>query len=1236
VEEFVVNGQRVSVDTSDSPSSSELLNRIDAALAEMSVPTPAPAEAPVQDSVQGAVVQPSTQDQPGMWDTIVNNVSEIPEGIAAGATKAAANTSALIDRVTGDSFSQWGDWMNENVANLGYIHIGKDGRISWTDHKVDEAGNPSEQDNPIELFNTETVTGDVTEGISQFVTGLIMTRGAGMTGTTATSLAGQAVIAENLAFNPYEDRLSNLIQEYPSLENPITEFLAADPNDTEIEARFKMSLEALGMEAAGAAVFSGVKAYRNYSKGLEADPEDLKTIQDWADAHAPKVDVGLAELDAKMAKAVEAEARLRETYAAAERNKGVLTPESVAKIKEGARKTGIQETPDDVVTRGQAEYGYGVTKTNETLIRQADDVIVEAFVDSPSVLKGIENLRASLDGKDFDIYVASAGRVLQMTSRNLAAANRGLRSAEKEIGDAFKQLDARTDLSPEELVTAKTDLQDRLLAHQQSFREIRNDYIESVMFFRGGSTTAGRAVQINKLFQGFDVPVQDVEAHFDRLIRRMPDERVRNSFVARAVFALNQKSGDVLKALDEIFIANILTGFKTHVVNTVGNGLTAVYLPTERALAAGVRVLSGDVKGGTDQFQRAMAQFAGIRHSVVESSRLAVEAYKIGDTLLDNATTNEMQRRTIIGRDLPFDKSTLKQLGNWLTPTKESEITLSDLLGTAMRMFSTRALATEDELFKNLNFRGKIYGESYVDALNAAKANGLTGAEARAAASAQASISVQRGVTEQMMLNRNGLPDGLGFEDYRSSALQYAREATYTQNLEKGGRAFQNAVEHIPLARQVFPFVRTPLNLISASIQRSPLAPVSGRWREDFMAGGERRALAFTRLAMGTAIVTKFMNDFGEQDAKFEFQGAGPAQVGARQNAQELGGVLYGSIRFADGTQYQISRFDPFSTIFEGLGTIQDLHRSGKFEEAENATLSYGLAIASMLANDTYATSVRQIMQAMQDENGLDKFLKGRVSQLMPMSGLSKNYNQSVDPLQRELRSYTDALKSGLPGMTGDLPPRYNLLGEAVEAPKYATIGIFPEGLETMMSPIMSGKVKTDPVAVEFVNQNITTLKQSPFIVGGAIDLNNQLYAVDALGKPIYGDNVTAYDRFNDIMASERLFGSYTLREFLEKTITSKDYADNLTDSIRIDTPTGRKKSIAYAGSRKDILTAIVSDAKVYALEILAQENPRFEEALRLAQSAPTMAKGTVNDQQQLVNDNQALIEQLNAPLTGN
>lgn len=49
--------------------------------------------------------------------------------------------------------------------------------------------------------------------------------------------------AEQLAFSPYEQRLSNLVEQYPSLKNPVTDYLKADNEDDEFTARQKMFLE---------------------------------------------------------------------------------------------------------------------------------------------------------------------------------------------------------------------------------------------------------------------------------------------------------------------------------------------------------------------------------------------------------------------------------------------------------------------------------------------------------------------------------------------------------------------------------------------------------------------------------------------------------------------------------------------------------------------------------------------------------------------------------------------------------------------------------------------------------------------------------------------------------------------------------------------------------------------------------------------------------------------------------
>ena len=62
---------------------------------------------------------------------------------------------------------------------------------------------------------------------------------------TQNVVKGAAVgsVAEQFAFSPYETRISNLIESFPTLANPITEYLAANDADSEEQARLKMLFE---------------------------------------------------------------------------------------------------------------------------------------------------------------------------------------------------------------------------------------------------------------------------------------------------------------------------------------------------------------------------------------------------------------------------------------------------------------------------------------------------------------------------------------------------------------------------------------------------------------------------------------------------------------------------------------------------------------------------------------------------------------------------------------------------------------------------------------------------------------------------------------------------------------------------------------------------------------------------------------------------------------------------------
>lgn len=1185
---------------------------------------------------------------------ILKHIAETPEGVGYGTTKGLAQTNRLINKLTGGAYFAADDLFQKYIWKSGYVHF-TDSQMYWTENKVpyDAEGNliVSElPDDAIEVFNLETLTAKITAGISQFAVGLLTTRGAGKglgvkNLNSGTSLAAQGIIGEQIAFDPYEARLSDLVQDFPSLQNPITEYLQSDPEDTEAEARFKMAIEALGLEGLGVGIYATAKIVNAYRKGLKADPADIEALEKFVEEAGAKVGVSLDELEAKMRAASQAQTKLQQTYKRIDAQKDVLSPSTIAGAKQAARleaeagtKKAVGDTEFDQIAQ---ETGYGVHKTNEELIRQADDVIAEHFDDVASVKENLQALDLAYpNAKDKDIVYTAMGRVLQMTSKNFAVASQNWRIIRAENEVKIRKIAERPDLTEADKTTLLKELQIQFEKDQKIYHDIQQDYLDSVYAFRGTGTSFGRAVQVTKLFQNFDVPPYAVQRHFDELLDNLPSDKARNSFVNRSAAYLFRVGGKSLKALDEIFITSILSGFKTHVINPTSNMAKAIAVPTERLAAAGLRLAVGDAQGAKETWNAGVDQFVGMRYALSSAWDYAGQAYKIGQARLDNNHTFEDQGRSVIGKDLVFDKQTLENLGTWMKQNPGG--TLVDLFGTTIRAVSTRALTMEDEFFKQLNFQGRVYSLARRDLRKSAKEKGLKGAELETYLHTEAQKAVDIAVKEQFRIANGTLSKNARQSPYGADALQYSQESTFTQSLGSGSQSFQNMVEKVPLMRQIFPFVRTPLNLHSDLIQRSPLAIASGRWREDFMAGGERSALAMVRYAYGSAIMASWLTqstengwefDDGSKLGEYHMRGTGPTSVGERQNMQEVGGVIYGSIVTPDGQQYQISRADPFSSQLEMVGIIQEYVRAGKFEDAEEVYVAAALGLANMMANETYGTSVRQLVYSMQSEAGFEKFLKGRVGQLVPMSGMLGTIAAYNDPYQREARTYLDAIKSKLPVIRQNVPPRYNILGEPIPKTNYATMGIFPEFIEDMASPVMTGKVKTDPVSIAFQNQGITTTKQSPKIYGGMIDLNDPEFVTSPTGKPLYPDNRTAYDHFNFILGNAGLkkFGGKTLREALHEAVTTRRYKyAGATPNIKIRLSTGNRKYVEFKGGKDKILRSIIQEAKDEALQRVIADNPKLQLAVDHIKAAGDMAMSP---------EGQKLIEvynELNAPLTGN
>lgn len=222
---------------------------------------------PTAPSAAGTPVAPATAPQvtPGapnghslpyrVGADMLEGAVETPRAIATGVGQGLSNTYDAID-----DFAQWaGDKISHATGYYG-IHVGKDGIHMETPQGAATDIDPATAARTVIdkkfIADPQSETGQLVKGVTQFVTGMaVASTGMGAVGlpTEAAGAAGYALnaakgaVANFAAFDPHQQRLSNLIERFPELSNPVTRYLAARPDDNAAEGRFKNAIEGLGL-----------------------------------------------------------------------------------------------------------------------------------------------------------------------------------------------------------------------------------------------------------------------------------------------------------------------------------------------------------------------------------------------------------------------------------------------------------------------------------------------------------------------------------------------------------------------------------------------------------------------------------------------------------------------------------------------------------------------------------------------------------------------------------------------------------------------------------------------------------------------------------------------------------------------------------------------------------------------------------------------------------------------------
>lgn len=208
----------------------------------------------------------------------------------------------------------------------------------------------------------------------------------------------QGAIADFSAFDGHEARLSNLIESVPALQNPVSEYLAASEDDSELEGRFKNAVEGLGVGAAADGLFKCLSAVKAARKARRiAKEENLKSVEERFVPKVAKEDLSaLGDPDGELLV------------------KGGAETSAEAAEKAGADGTAVEEVKKDFVGEISKEDGFTDVsfgklsdkyKEKLNFIRREDGLPLienDELIIPANVVRKLREKRIGLDGKTPD------------------------------------------------------------------------------------------------------------------------------------------------------------------------------------------------------------------------------------------------------------------------------------------------------------------------------------------------------------------------------------------------------------------------------------------------------------------------------------------------------------------------------------------------------------------------------------------------------------------------------------------------------------------------------------------------------------------------------------------------------------------------------------------------------------------------------------------------------------------
>lgn len=960
--------------------------------------------------------------------------------------------------------------------------------------------------------NPESVTGRTVQGVSQFASGFLggqrlirLVRGGAPATRVgrAVEAAAAGAIADVFTIDEIEGNLSSLVQSVPELQNPVTEFLATDPDDPVALNKFRQAAE--GVVAGGALdlLVSGVR------------------------------------------------------FAAKARKSLFQTTESAA--EKGARKAiaaGMKnaETPNAEILGNPKGPLFRI---DDATVRKADEFLAGKVETAGETRIGNVNLNRVASDTDIEEVIRKSAKLFEGKVTTTRQTNEQTAALAREIGADPERM--RAILVEKEALTAPeiTALRFHLNSSAERLQELASlaaggdgaaqfEFLRQFNFHKGllertsgAAREAGRALQAMKI-QGetldeMALQIQDaldsginVRDLAEKVARLQTREQL--AAFARTPESVIRRGGD---ALLEYWVNSLLAGPKTHVVNFTSNAIVNLGMsPAERLTSVAVAKALG--REGVYWSEAAKMAFA-VPRGMRDGLSVAYKAI-LDENIIDQFAKSDLPaRRAISASKAGLQEGTPLALG-------------VDFLGKAVRT-PGRLLNAADQFWKAVGYRMQLHADSWQRALS----EGLEG--------------------EDLARRYADLLDNPP-PDLHMAAVDMARYNTFTNPLGKAGQSFQSFVNLFPPARLIFPFLRTPTNILKFTIHRSPFALASPRFWTDVAAGGNRQTMAIARLGLGSAT----MAAFADLAAQGHISGSGPADARLQSALRRTGWQPY-SFKLGDQwVAYQ--RLDPLGL---SIGVAADLSQIvGQLEDNEVDSVMGPVltAVSDNFIDKSYMTGMAAAMELFTAPSEAFSARRGeRYVQRLAGSFVPNLFGQvarGVDPTLRQAEGIVQEVMRRTPGYSQELPPRLNLWGEPI---------VLAGGVsERIMSPVWRSPIAKDAVVDREIVENEI-----------AVSMPARKVSFPGMGSETIELTQEQYNRYVELAGN----GLKDPRSGLG----AKDMLERIVTGRGIENPTLGRIAERYRlstggpeGGKAAIIKQVISDYRTAAKAVIFDEFPAIRE----------------------------------------